>query len=75
MGWSGLVVGGPRASGRGRGKKAAWAGPCGEGRAEGGDAVGRAARGEKGEKKKKGRWAGPREKEREREKGMQFKCF
>jgi hypothetical protein len=34
----------------------------------------------RGEEKKrkeneKGRWAGPREKEREREKGMQFKCF
>jgi hypothetical protein len=31
---------------------------------------------EEGRRKKRIiRWAGPREKEREREKGMQFKCF
>jgi hypothetical protein len=55
---------GPRAGEegeKGRRKEAIWVGPCGEGRVEE-DAVGRAARGEKGEKKKKGRWAGPREK-------------
>jgi hypothetical protein len=42
---------------KGRGRERPWAGPCREGKEK------------EGREKKRGRWAGPREKERERKKG------